>query len=716
MLVHPAMTALQDLFEQQQQNWLCWAAVLFGSGIAIYFSLADEPSIYLAPMVAAFGLGLMLVGRRRQAFLPLGLAIALLAAGWTMGQVRTRIVEAPILAQELKRASIEGEIEEIELLPSGQRVTLRNVRVDSLDRGAWPYRARLRVGVDQPNLRVGEQVKGRADLLPPRGPNAPGAFDFRRDAYFRGLGAIGFVYGRLNPEGGPSPDHSESVPFFDRAAIWIANLRHAIALRILDVLPERSGALAVALIVGDQRAIPAADVDAMRDSGLAHILSISGLHIGLAAGLIFISARAALALFVPIALRHPTKKYAAILAIAAAFAYAILAGWTTPTARAFVMSSLALLAIVFDRSPISMRLLALAAFTVLVAQPEALVGASFQMSFAAVFILIAGFKHIGPWLSEARKRAGFGEAAFGLPAWLIRAWLWLLATIVSSLLAGLATTPFVVAHFNRLAVYGVAANALAVPLTGFWIMPMAVVVLLSMPLGLQEWPLRIMGAGCELLLSIAGWFASLPAASIMIPAPASWALAASTAGLLLIGLFKHPRRWLGLLPIAAAMASGFAAEKPVILVSPNGDLVGFRGPGGELVMSKSRGSELSRETWLRESGLEVAADVDGAQDPSTWLYCTADHCRWRGPFEISVVLEGDIRTTAPCKGAMAVIAPLGSDRAGCSELTQIFDRQKISAAGGMAVFVEEGILRVQANSGEIDRPWSHAKGEGGQIQ
>jgi competence protein ComEC len=178
----------------------------------------------------------------------------------------------------------------------------------------------------------------------------------------------------------------------------------------------------------------------MRDSGLAHLLSISGLHIGLAAGLFFFGLRFGLAFIPAIALRYPVKKWAAVLAIAAALLYAGLAGWTTPTQRSVIMAGIAFLAIILDRSPISLQLVAWAAFLVLLFQPDSLLGASFQMSFAAVFALVVVFERLGPWF--AARRQGWGEGAtwdaklFNTLSWLF---IGLAATVATSFVAGLAT-------------------------------------------------------------------------------------------------------------------------------------------------------------------------------------------------------------------------------------------------------------------------------------
>ncbi len=443
-----------------------------------------EPPIWIGAGALAVGIAACLWLRGHDAVLAAAILLAAVAAGFLAGQVRTAQVEGRMLPAPIERALFVGVVDEIELMPAGQRVTLRDVDIKDVPRNATPPRIRIRTVVAQPELRIGQKVGGVASLGAPAGPAEPGAFNFRRQAFFDELGATGFGFGRLKILNEPEESRFGGVTL--AIADWIDATRSAIALRIRGQLPDSTSAIAIALTVGDQTALRAADINAMRDSGLAHLLSISGLHIAIAAGLFFFGLRFALA-FVPwIALRYPVKKWAAALAIVAAALYAGLAGWTPPTQRSLVMWGMAFLAIILDRSPISLQLVAWAAVAILLFQPDTLLGASFQMSFAAVFALVVVFDRLGPWF--AARRQSWGEGATWdakLFAIVGNALLWLATTIVTSFIASLATLPFALFHFDRLSNYGVLANAIAVPLTAFWIMPFAALSLLLMPFGLE---------------------------------------------------------------------------------------------------------------------------------------------------------------------------------------------------------------------------------------
>ena len=228
-------------------------------------------------------------------------------------------------------------------------------------------------------------------------------------------------------------------------------------------------------MTGDRGAINDDVWQALRDSGLAHLLAISGLHVGLVAGILFFTLRGGLAMIEPLALRHPIKKWAAAAVMVGALGYVVLTGGTVPTQRAFVMLGLVLLAVMLDRRPFSMRLVAWAAVIVLVTAPEAMLGPSFQMSFAAVVALIATYEIAKEPMRRWRRGAGPGR----------RAMVYLAAVALTTLVAGLATSPFALYHFNRVAAYGLAANLFAVPITSLWIMPWTMVGYALMPLGLE---------------------------------------------------------------------------------------------------------------------------------------------------------------------------------------------------------------------------------------
>ncbi len=691
---------------EQRRVWPVWLSLAFGGGIAVYFALSAEPAWFAGASVFALAFAGAVVLRGRDAAVAACILVCAAAAGFAAAQVRTAQVAGIMLPVALERALYVGVIDQIELLPAGQRITLRDVDIKDLPRDQTPSRMRIKTVVNQPELRVGQKIGGVASLNAPAGPAAPGAFDFRRQAFFAELGATGFGFGRVKILKQPE-EAGRMQGLLAAAADRIAATRGAIAQRIRAQLPGETGAMAIALTVGDQTALRSADLNAMRDSGLAHLLSISGLHIGLAAGLFFFGIRVGLAFVPAIALRYPVKKWAAVAAIVAALLYAGLAGWTTPTQRSVIMAGIAFLAIILDRSPISLQLVAWAAFLVLLFQPDSLLGASFQMSFAAVFALVVVFERLGPWF--ARRRQGWGEGTswdarlFNALVWL---WISLAATVATSFVAGLATLPFALYHFDRISVYGVVANAIAVPLTGFVIMPAAALALILMPFGLDAWPLAVMAWGCDALLIVARWVASWPGAVALVPAPAASALPLLAAGLLWLGLGRGLPRWIGMAPILAGLATAWLAERPALLISPSGKLIAFRTPAGDLVLDSPRADRLVRDTWLRRNGQKRFEDVADLQDGAAWLRCTERACDYGAAPVIRVLLGDAITDPADCAGASLLIAVRANAVPDCPAAQEI-GAADLAAQGAHAVFVDAAGLRVETAAQRIgQRPWA----------
>ncbi len=321
------------------------------------------------------------------------------------------------------------------------------------------------------------------------------------------------------------------------------------------------------------------------NAGLAHLLSISGLHFGIVTAFMFFVVRQGLALIPFVALRFPIKKWAAVSAFAGACFYLVFSGASIPAQRSFVMIAIVLLAVLLDRTALSMRLVAWAAVAVLAISPESLLGPSFQMSFAAVVELIAVHE-----TTERRFQVWRGGAG-----WLRRGGLHLAQIALTTLVAGLATAPFALYHFNRFTAYALAANLLAIPLTSFWIMPWAVVATALMPFGLEPWWLHPMAWGIEGVVLVAREVAAWDGAVSLLPAMPAWGLAAISIGGLWLCLWTRRWRLAGLPVIAAGLASIALSKPPDILVSGDGRLMAVRSGSGELMVSSGRTLRLVRD-------------------------------------------------------------------------------------------------------------------------
>jgi len=350
-------------------------------------------------------------------------------------------------------------------------------------------------------------------------------------------------------------------------------------------LPGATGAVATAIVTGDRSAIPQDVLQALRDTNLAHLLAISGLHMGLVSAFVFGALRLGL-LLSPIGLRWPIKKIAAGGALVVAAIYLALSGGNVATERAFVMVAVMLLAVMFNRRAISLRAVALAAVIVLTLRPEALLGPGFQMSFAATTALVAIFGAIRDSAQDLPKhRLARGVAS----------------VFLSSAIAGAATAPFAMAHFNQIAQFGLLANLATVPLMGILVIPSAVLGVMLMPLGFEAIGLKLMGLGLDWILSVAQMINGWGGAVRPVMTPQIEVLPLISLGAILLIVWQGRFRWAGLVPVVAASVLWLNAERPDILVAEGGALVGVMTPDGR-ALSREKGSGFIARVWLENDG------------------------------------------------------------------------------------------------------------------
>lgn len=574
-----------------RDRWALWLPVLLGVGIGFYFALPFEPPLWMGWFVFAI-LSLWAWTRREHS---LGqvmgiLAVAFIALGVGLSGLRTWWVAAPVIQKEMKAVPVEGQILRLETRPKGLRVTLGHVRIERLRPDQMPKTVRITLSGKQPNFTPGDWLRVMANLNPPSPPAQPGAFDFQRQSYFRGLGGVGFAYGKAKKTGHAPTEGILSLGFA------LERLRGRIALNVRTNLSGDTGAVAAALMTGDRGAISKQVLENMRSSGLAHLLAISGLHVGLIAGIVFFVIRACLALIPVLALNYPIKKWAALAAICGAGGYALLAGATVPTQRAFMMVGLVLLAVMFDRRALSMRSVAWAALVILVLAPESLTGASFQLSFAAVVALIAVYEVLRNTTFFENKNGGFGAAIFR----------YVCGVAITTLVAGLATAVFAAFHFNRVADFSLIANVVAVPITALWIMPWAVFSYVMMPLGLESFALTPMGWGVDMVLATADGVAHLPGAVSAVKAFPNWGLVLVTLGGLWVTIWRGPWRLIGGPLVMAGLSSMLVGATPDILIDSTGKLAAVKTTNGQYSVSSLRTKRFERDIWLRRAGLNDA--------------------------------------------------------------------------------------------------------------
>ena len=625
----------------------------------------------------------------------LALAIAAAAMGLSVAQWRSIAADTTVLTARIGPTSLNGRILGVERFPDAMRLTMERVTIGGLARHKTPRKVRVRVRRVDPAIRPGDWVRLRAILSPPPPPAAPGAFDFQRHTYFLGLGGVGFALGKVTvtapraETGAPSP------------ALAIAALRTATTARITAALPGTTGGVAAALMTGERSAVPAPVLEAIRDSGLAHLLAISGLHIGLVAGILFVAVRAGLALVPRLALGHPIKKWAAVAAIVGAFSYGLLAGATLPTQRAFLMIGLVLLGVLLDRRGISLRSVAWAAMIILAVQPESLVSASFQMSFAAVVALIAGYEYLSD-----RRLYGAGRTGDGGPTGLRVVARYLGGIAITTLIAGAATAPFALYHFNQFADYGVIANLAAVPVTALWVMPWAVAGFLLMPMGWEAAALTPMGWGIEAVIAIARTVAAWPGAVTLMPAMPTFGLVMIVMGGLWLCLWRRSWRLWGTAGMAAGVLTLYLAEPPDILIDGQGRIMAIRAADGTMMVSSHRGARFQREVWARLSGEEQGPGLLPAtgRHMAGRLNCDIEGCLYRRGTLTAALIRRESAFAEDCWAAVIIVSLIPLRRK--CPAARVIDRFDLWRHGSHAVWLRGGKIRVKTVDGTRgERPW-----------
>jgi competence protein ComEC len=697
----PLGARLAVFVKSERQQWLQWYVVGFGMGVTGYFNLAFEPPVWISTVLVLIMTFVVLFLRSADTWSFFATVIFCSVLGFANAQWRAVHVSAPVIESEIEFANVTGRIAVFEPQPNGYRVILEDVVIDDLTAEQTPERVRLTIRAAQDDwidVGPGDWIEGLAGLSPPSPPAMPGGFDFQRRAWFQRLGAVGFGYGQPRKVVGKD---QPGTSLLDRLRVLrtdVEFLRQRIYRRVSDQLSGRTGAVAAALMVGERRAVPEDTQEALRRSGLAHLLAISGLHLGLLAGLVFFIVRGCLAAFPVIALRYPIKKWAAFAALSATLIYLFLAGATVPTQRAFAMLTLVLGAIMIDRTALSMRLVAWAAAVILLIRPESLLGASFQLSFAAVIALIAGYEAIGD-----RWRSVYGG---GGP--IRRAGIYLGGVALTTIIAGGATAPFALHIFNRIAVYGVAANLVAVPIVALWVMPFALLAAVLMPFGLEFLALVPMGWGIDIVLAVADNISALPGSTRTVRSFPEWGFALLVMGGLWIALWRTKMRLVGLPAIFLGLASIATVELPDILIAHDGSLVGIRESNKTLLVSNTRRNSFTREMWREALALE---SVRGFPDEGTSefanLTCDGLGCVYEVKETIVAIVFEHYAFEDDCRLAEIVIALVPAPEK-CTAPSLVVDFFDLYRNGAHAIWLNRaGAPPKVSETRRIrgDRPW-----------
>ena len=662
--------------ETERGRFMPWLPVCMALGVVLYFMLLADPPVWSG--AAASGLSLVLTALAWNSLGGRMVGLGLLAACLGFLSAQTASWRALPLTEVPRTAVVmTGTVRAVDILPGARRLVLDGARLG--DGAAIPRRLRVRVKKgDQTEIVAGDEITVRALMRTPAVPSFPGGWDLQRDAYFSGLGGGGTALGAVSVL-----DHHPPAGLSAR----IQAARDWIGRRVMASIPGPPGAIAATFLTGSTLAIPDADRAAMRDSGLAHLLAVAGLHIGIVMGLVFGATRLALAAWERSALFWPTKPIAAVTALLAGGAYMLMAGAHVPVMRSFAMACVVTLGLVAGRRALSLRGWALAALALMSFAPQEVVGVSFQMSFAAVLALISGYEALRPVLTRL-----YGHQ------WWRRTISHVIALLLTSLLAGTASAPYGAYHFGHIQIYFIVANVIAVPLTALWVMPLGLLGLALMPFGLEQIALTPMGWGVQAILLVGQTVSSWPEATLAVRPMPGWGLLVFSLGLVWLGLWRTRWRVLGVMPIVAGLLSPLVTPLPDVLISSDALLIAVRAGAGYALQTTAGGSKFTREAW--ESHFAAGPFVpisDGV--PAD---CGERDCRI-GP--VLLVRNKEHLAEAACAGA-ALLVSAEPARGECPHGVALLDRFTVWRDGAAAVWIEgDGVRVLTDRAVRGDRPW-----------
>ena len=676
-----------------------WRTVAAGAGVALYFTAAREPPLTLCVALLCASALLVFLTRTHPRAQALFLALTFIAFGFASGAWRTTRVMAPIVSR-VGVGELTGFVEEIDPRLSGARFILRVASAEGLPDNVAPARVRLTMR-DDPAFVAGDFIALKARLMPPARAALPGGYDFARDAFFARIGGVGSALGKIDIMPPPDP-----APLDLRFFAAIDRMRNQLAQRVYRTIGDDAGAIAAAMVAGKRDFLSPDARTLIRRAGIFHIITISGVQMTLVSGIFFIGIRRLLALSQTLALSYPIHKWAAALAILGAILYDLGTGSRVGTQRALAMTTIMLGAVILDRPSLSMRNLALAAFYVILVEPEALLGASFQLSFAAVAALIAVYE----WRSDYMAKSSLPIAPAAQTVSAFAEWREIIVErllhgpgglLLATFCATGATAAFMAADFHELSPYVLIGNPLTLAIIEFFAVPCALLGALLYPLGLDGFVWFYLKLGIELVIWLAGLIASAPGASLPVKAFAPWALGFLALAVLSAALWRSwpfkatalPFLLLGLM--GARAGAGFD-----LAIAPTGDAVALRQPSGALTLIGKNPQAFAAEQWLRaDADPRPAEDARGGGCDDLGCVGRAVDGRY-----ISVVQAREA-FIEDCARVAIIVTPLHAP-SGCAAPV-VIDRDRLAETGAVTLrFQEAAVLWTTAREIGEDRPWS----------
>ena len=652
--------------EEQRIN-LC-LPIAFALGIVFYFLLPFEPKLWLFLILFTLSIFGFVYLRHKNNLALLFLFTLFFFAGVCRIIVQTNWAQAPFIHKRYQSVSVEGSVEKVELRHFGFRLTLTDLKLDKIPKEEMPGRIRVSFNGQKVIPSVGDTVSLKATLSPPMLPFYPNDHNFARSAYYEKVGAVGYAVSKLKILSAKEKN-------------LLQGIRSSILKRIKDILPENTSNIVAALVIGEQGGISKNIRDNYTSAGIVHILSVSGFHMGLIAGLIFAILRSLFCLFPSVCLRFNTKKVCAVLALILTLLYLLISGMAIPAIRSFLMIAFILIAIIADRTAISMRSVMWAGFLILLFQPQAITSVSFALSFGAVTALVAGYETFMPYL----KKFCTVHNNFWIKSILGTVCFFLLMNII----AHLATAPFAIQHFHRYNTYAILGNLFISILFSFLIMPLLLVAIILMPFGLDKNFFLAVGYCLDKINDLTSWIANLPNATIFLPAFPTWGYALIVLGGLWLCIWQSRIRCCGFLVILIGLLSIFTHTPPDIIIGQGGKLIAIR-QGDTFAFNTLRKQKSTRLAWLESNGISPDIlppkinDVDLSNIKGLKINLDGEN---KNDFDIVINSSGKCQARQLC-----------------------LPRKKLWQEGVHAIYIKKNSIKIEtAADGTFNRPWGQGQ-------
>lgn len=606
---HPKIKQLKAEIKSMFQEHLIWSFLAFITGILLYFyHFPTVLSIIILPLAV---LGLILFYKKDFVFCFM-LFITFVMLGCSVCHLRFKMSVHPVLEQKVFNTIISAQVSDNTILPDKQILILNNI---SYPMGVikQPDKIRLHYDNSQPLLQVGQRIRLKVNLVPPVSIKAPFHTSQAKRLYFEKIGAIGKVVQVLDIR-----DINAKPTIFQR-------LRHQITEHVFQILPENQARIITPLITGEQRLVSPELYQIYRRSGIVHVLSVSGFHMALLAGFLFLLIRGLGVMCGRLTLYVNTKKIAAVFALIGTGFYLGLSDFQIPAVRSYLMIALVFLGILLNRKTFSVHTLILAGFAMLIFHPENLMSISFQLFFLSVLILIAVHEKFKGLFADRNKYLRHFMEFCAL-----------------SIAITVGLTPLIIWHFNQLTPFGIVGNMAFSFLFSLIIMPLLFIGCLLMPFGMDSIFFKGAGAVIGWIEQMAGYIADLPFAEINLPSFDVVGLCLIILGIVFICLWQFWGRLMGALFILIGMVLAFTTNYPVMMVADKGQSIAYIQNGR--FYANENGQDWIQTLWQNKLGFYRSEKIKDSvvEIKGKRIALSADYCA-KADFAVLPIQSGHCR-------------------------------------------------------------------------